>query len=196
MRLFVALHLDDLVRDRLARVPVPGSTAGSRVRRVKPHNLHVTLKFLGDVEDARIPAVITALKNASSQVRPFDLAVAALGTFGPRKAPRVLVAGCDGGKDLVILHARIEQELEPLGFETEPRQFRPHVTLARTDERKRRHGEGLRPIEVLLNRPDWSEETFGTVRIDSISLVSSLLGAGGARYENVAIASLAGGQEE
>lgn len=127
-RLFVAIDLPDAVKDDLTEL-----CYGLRgVRWVKRNQLHLTLRFIGDVEDD----LVDTLSDALAQVRavPFTFQLQGVGQFPPRGAPRVIWVGVKAPPDLQRLHRQIESVLQPLGIEPEDRPFSPHITLARLKE--------------------------------------------------------------
>jgi len=124
-RLFVAVDLPAETRARLAVLAggVPGA------RWVPPEQLHITLRFIGEVDNGVFADVIDAL--ADVHMPPFPVAVAGLGHFPPRGAPKVLWAGVADGAPLIRLHDKIERRLQALGLAPDGRKFTPHLTLAR-----------------------------------------------------------------
>lgn len=151
----------------------------SRARNVAwvaPENLHVTLKFLGSVEEERLPAVGGTLAAVASAVRGFELAIAGLGAFPTVTRPRVVWAGLTAGAEpLASLAAAVEVALEPLGFAREERPFVGHVTLGRVREPRR--DPGL--TRALTAAPGRS---FGRMAVDRLTLMRSDLSPRGARY--------------
>ena len=128
-RLFVALSLPDTVRDIVAQLaePLPG------VNWTRPEQLHVTLRFLGGVEDERIPALIERLEPV--HVEPFILPLEGVGTFPPKRPPRVLWLGVGKGHPrLFQLRQRLDDALLSTGLQLDVRTFHPHITLARCAE--------------------------------------------------------------
>jgi 2'-5' RNA ligase len=102
------------------------------VKWVAAENLHLSLKFLGDVEDAQEPALRSALQNvAKHSGRPIVLQVSGFGVFPDYRSPHVLWAGVTADPALELLQHTVEQTFAPLGFPTEARPFRPHVTIGR-----------------------------------------------------------------
>ncbi len=97
MRLFVAVHLPDDVRERLGRIQDRLRLAQADVSWVKPANLHITLKFLGETEPKRLDRVQAALAEVAAEAAPFSVEVAGVGTFGGR-IPRVVWAGVREGE--------------------------------------------------------------------------------------------------
>ncbi|MCL6640552.1 MAG: RNA 2',3'-cyclic phosphodiesterase [Candidatus Rokubacteria bacterium] len=143
---------------------------------VAPENLHVTLKFLGSVEEERLTAVGEALASVASAARGFELAVAGLGAFPTPTRPRVVWAGIAGGAEpLASLAAAVEVALEPLGFPREKRPFVGHVTLGRVREPRRAPGLA-RALTAAADR------AFGRTAADRLTLMRSDLSPRGARY--------------
>ena len=143
MRLFLAIELPEDVRRHLERVATAlkySPDLASSVTWVKRENLHVTLKFLGEVEDTRIPQITAALADLSSD--PIQLMADRM-LFFPKRGP-VHVVGVEVGGDtarLSKLHAQIETRCAELGFMRESRAFVGHITLGRS--RKGERGSGL-----------------------------------------------------
>lgn len=147
---------------------------------VKPENIHLSLKFLGEVEETREPELRTALQRAAgtgSEPRPLTLQVTGFGVFPDYHRPHVLWAGVTPEPGLELLQHGVEQAFAPLGFPTEARTFRPHVTLARSArEAKPRDFAGL---EELLRGIEFDE----TVTVADIDLMQSTLQPGGPVYQ-------------
>jgi 2'-5' RNA ligase len=182
LRLFVACELPDDVRDALGRVQDDiRRTAGDKLRWVRPEGIHVTLKFLGEVEATRVEGITSALAFA---IQPFELQVrpAALGTFGGNQL-RVLWVGLEGDiEPLVSLAGAVDAALEPLGFPREQRPFAAHLTLARP--RNTVHPAELRTLASLVRRYETPRLPPMTLR--SVSLMQSTLGRGGSVYTRLA----------
>ncbi len=173
-RLFVAVRLAERVRDALARAPLPRPGRGGSVRSVDAQNLHLTLKFLGDVEEARVPGLTEALRTASRGVEPFEIEVAGLGVFPPRGAPRVVWAGVEGGESLERLHRRVEEACGSVGLPRDERAYVPHVTVARVRDRVR--------DPVLPRAAGGEAQRFGTSPVTGTTLFESELRPDGARH--------------
>jgi 2'-5' RNA ligase len=140
MRLFVAVDLDDLARraaarsiDRLRQI-VQQTAPRSRITWVEADRLHVTLRFLGEVDPERAGQVERRLAEPWP-MQPFAVELGRAGVFPVSGAPRVIwLAVNDGGGLLARLHEELEARLVPLGFEPEGRAFRAHLTLGRVRE--------------------------------------------------------------
>ena len=171
LRTFVAIELGDPARAAVAEYlatlrPTPG------VAWTRPENLHVTLKFLGDVATARISELSARLAAATADVPAFTMTVAGVGAFPNVARPRVLWVGCKA-PTLPALAAAVDGACVGAGFAAEARAFHPHATLGRVREGKR---GGL---SFLAG--DGGRE-FGASLASGIVLFASMLGRGGARY--------------
>jgi 2'-5' RNA ligase len=182
VRTFVAVLLPDRVRAALTGVcgALRESTQG--LAWVRPDNLHVTLRFLGEIEPVALDGVREAVAAAAAAVAPFTMTVEGLGSFPSGRPPRVVWAGVTaGGAGLLALHGALDAALVARGFPGEPRAFHAHVTLARA--RAPRGAGGL--AGVLGAGPE-----FGEVRVTALHLMRSELDPRGARYSVLAEAPL------
>jgi 2'-5' RNA ligase len=134
MRLFVALEIPEAVRREVARRIAGLRERLPRAKWVDPANLHLTLLFFGQVDDAKVPALAAALGEAFAKHPPLELRLADAGTFPPRRPARVAWIGMESPGDLSGLQADASAAaVEAIGFEPEERPFHPHVTLARCE---------------------------------------------------------------
>ncbi|MCR4399105.1 MAG: RNA 2',3'-cyclic phosphodiesterase [Firmicutes bacterium] len=132
IRCFIAVPLDPRTQEAVAAVARPLVAAGRPVKWVEPHNLHFTLKFLGDVPERKLGAVGRAVSRGVSGFPRFEVVMGGVGTFPPGKPPRVVWLGVRGGRDtLADLAAAVDRELVREGFPAEKRAFAPHLTLGR-----------------------------------------------------------------
>jgi 2'-5' RNA ligase len=167
IRLFVALALPDSVAEplKLLQAGVPGA------RWMEREQLHLTLRFIGEV-DGRDAA---AIDDALSQIRAprFTLELKGVGEFGG-KTPRALWAGVRAESEIVHLQRKIESALQRIGLEAEERKFKPHVTLARL-----RAAPVGRVIDYLADHALYASVPF---EVNTFILYSSKLAAGGSLY--------------
>ena len=177
MRLFVALNVPSQLRQAVWQATAPLRDRGLPVKWVHPEGIHLSLKFLGDVADERESELAAALGRAAVGTRALSLALGGFGVFPDFQRPRVVWVGVAGEPALEILQHRVEQEFAPLGFPTEARPFRPHITLGRAGREARpRDFAGL---EQLLNAIDFSE----TVTVADVELMESTLQPEGPVYQ-------------
>lgn len=188
IRAFVAIDLPPRVQADLGRFVQVLQRAGAPVSWVKPDRIHLTLKFLGDVSEERIPAICAALQSVADQAEPFVLQAAGCGAFPTLKQMRVVWVGLRGDEPaLRALQGRVEEALEPLGFEPEGRPFRAHLTLGRV-----RGSQRVRVLqEALLSNQSFSAEAFD---VGDLVLYKSVLRPEGAQYTPLCRAAFPGGR--
>jgi 2'-5' RNA ligase len=167
-RLFVAIDFPEPVRRELALLCFGLPDA----RWVPPEQLHLTVRFIGEVEGS----VLLDVRDALGDVRaaPFDLRLRGMGHFPPRGRPSVLWAGVDGGDGLRVLHDRVEAAVTRAGLPPEARNFAPHVTMARL--------KGTHPRRVADYLTEHALFSVGPFAVESFHLYSSVLGPKGAAH--------------
>ena len=183
----MAVHLDAATRAAVVRAAAAlrESAGPLPVSWVSPDNVHVTVKFLGGIAEARIPPLVTALQAAMTTVAPFALELGGLGAFPSVTRPRVLWAGISrGGSNLMALAGRVDDALAAEGVARESREFSPHVTIGRVRE--------LRRIPDLTHALGVATQPFGGVAVASIALMRSDLSPRGARYTPLAVVPFGG----
>src|SRR5437764_13550010 len=133
LRTFIGIDLGKTVRDKAVALQDSLARAGSDVKWVEPENLHVTLLFLGEVDDRDVPAVCRAVADCCHQHDPFTMSVETVGCFGNPRRPRTVWIGVgEGTQKVVALHDALEETLLELGcYRREDRQFTPHIPLGR-----------------------------------------------------------------
>ncbi len=187
MRCFIAIELPEDVRSQLGALQERFGHRGKAVRWVRPDAMHLTLKFLGEVPDARLPAVCDALSEVASPCEPFEFAVRRTGCFPPRGGVRVVWAGVEEPTEhLLTCQALCEDAMEELGFAREHRPYVPHLTLGRVKDP--RGASGLR--ELVAECEDFEA---GWVDVDRLVLMESHLSPKGAEYTVAHHADLTGG---
>lgn len=175
MRAFIAVDLSDHVRQRLAEVISRLRRADIRVAWVRAGNLHVTMKFLGDIDEEMIPDLCCILDRIAAQETCFKVTLTGTGFFPPRGRPRVLYAATGQQQQFVNIIERLDRELVPIGFDPE-KNFVPHVTLARI--------KGARHLSRLYD--ELEEITFkSTFSVNALTLYRSILQPSGVRYERL-----------
>ncbi len=177
MRLFVALEIPSTVRENLADLLKTLRAVSPQTRWIRPENLHVTLKFIGEVPETKFTAIRSALTVARSD-QPATLEFRGLGFFPNEKHPRVFWAGIEASPNLKILAEEIEQATEKLGIQRERRPFSPHLTLARFEPPRL-------PVELRAAIQQNAALNFGSLRTSQFHLIESKLKPSGAEYTTV-----------
>jgi len=187
VRTFVAIEISPEVRTRARKLMDQLQQVDAKIRWVDPAQLHLTLKFLGEIDLLEIPQVCKVVEQVASATPPFSLRVASAGAFPDLVRPRTVWLGIEEDNDEIIaLHAQLETALESLGFRSEKRRFRPHLTIGRV----RGEGPGVAELARLLeeNRDYFS----GVIDVDAVVVLSSEQQRGAQVYEALGTATLEG----
>lgn len=168
MRAFIAVELSDELKQKLEALG--RELEGPLLRPVGPENLHMTLVFLGDIDEGMREKVVGELKGISA--KPFTLTIRGAGVFPNENFIRVVWAGAESG-ELAGLQKQIAEKMHSLGFKRE--QFSPHITIARA--------KGKVDVGAFLSRH--AGEEFGSCTVDRVLLKKSALTPKGAVYEDV-----------
>jgi len=141
IRCFIAIELDQSITKKLAqiqrRLKHHYHLHDASIKWVRPENIHLTLKFLGDVPDSQINDICHAVSQAAQPFEPFDFQIGSYGCFPPHAAARVLWVGLtNGAEKLHQLAQAVDNQLSTLGFNAERRPFHAHLTLARIKQNK------------------------------------------------------------
>jgi RNA 2',3'-cyclic 3'-phosphodiesterase len=181
VRLFVALDLPNAVRQSLRDLIARLKPECRGAKWVRPEGMHVTLKFIGEVDVEKLDPICAALAEVHS-ARPVDINFRAVGFFPNERRPRVLWCGVNAPENLAELAAGVERALVPLGIAAEAREFVPHLTLARF----RTEGSSARDLEKLVRSAnDLKSYDFGAARETEFHLIESLLKPSGAEYKRL-----------
>ncbi len=192
MRCFVAVELPGLIRDLLGKQSEglqEGLANEKHIRWVRPGNIHLTLKFLGEVSPERLDSIKSRLLEAVAGQPPFDLEAGGFGCFPSRERPRVLWVGVvDPTGVLGRLQSMLERSLESLGFRPETKPFHPHLTLGRVRKGLRR--EEMRELAAELAKVEVQHLAGWTV--EDVVLFRSDLSPSGPTYTRLAAYLLEG----
>ena len=183
LRAFIAVEIAHEVINRIAAAIDQLRPQVKGIRWLAPANLHLTLKFLGNIDESQVEAIGHALTEA---LRPFPrctISAKGLGVFPNVKRPRVLWVGLVGDQ-LILLAAKVESALAPLGFMPEERSFTPHLTIGRWRQTDRSD----RTLEQALSK--WRSFEFGQSPVDEVILFQSVLKPAGATYTRLRVIAL------
>jgi 2'-5' RNA ligase len=185
MRLFIALDIDEEIRRRIGRFVEGVRGFAPDVRFVGPESFHITLKFLGETNQA--DQIKAALRGVSE--KQFAISFRGYGFFPGAKNARVFWAGIEAGPELQELASAVDAAMLPLGFEREKGPYRPHLTLARSGSGRPRRTRGDRPnatfaaLDHKLSQLPPPE--FGTMTAREFHLYESKLSPRGAQYTKI-----------
>ena len=188
IRSFIAIELPDEVKSALAQLQAQLKTGKQLpVKWVDPYSIHLTLKFLGNIDLNKVREITGAMEAAAQGISPFKLEVKDVGVFPNLKRVRVVWVGVSGEvAQLSQLQQRTESNLVPLGFARESRSFTPHLTLARV--REQASPDEQQSFGELIASTKF--ETVYEFDVDSINLMKSQLTREGAIYSRISSVKL------
>lgn len=175
VRTFIAIEIPSSIQQQIADLQSMLKRENARISWTKSENIHLTLKFLGDVESDRIDPIPDAVLRACRNVHPFRLTVEATGFFPNRENPKVLWIGCKGDLEtLFALQKDIENELAKSGFKKEKRKYSAHLTVGRV-----KSSFGIRPV---IEKMEASLFNAGEFVVKNINVMKSVLHPQGSIY--------------
>jgi len=180
IRTFIAVSLSSSILASVEKLMRTLQTDCEEVRWVEPKNLHVTLKFLGDIPLNDLPQLIHTITQSTSQTDSFDLTFQGFGAFPNRESPKTIWIGCrEGSERLVQLAEKIDEGLHSLGFPREARRFSPHLTIGRI----KKPVQGSPLMSIFDEQQD---RLFGSCSISEVQIISSELTRRGPIYDELA----------
>jgi len=187
LRAFIAIKLPDDVIEFLGQIQSSLKKDGLDIKEIKwvrPESIHLTLKFLGDINPSEIDALGAAIKTAAKALGPLTLSATGLGAFPSVKRPRVLWSGVGGDLEVLgRLHARLDEALSVLGMEKENKRFKAHLTLARIKG-------SVRPEVIVDAVSRYGNQASRGFAADRIYLIKSELKPGGPQYSDLLCAPM------
>jgi RNA 2',3'-cyclic 3'-phosphodiesterase len=186
IRAFIAIELPAAVHQKLNDVERQlqvraGETARRAVRWVPGNNIHLTLKFLGDVATDQLPVIARRLEEEAANHSGFELIIGGLGTFPNPRRPRVIWVGCEGSPGLSELQKAVDLSMQPLGYPGEERPFSPHLTLGRVGDQAR----GDEVAQLVRGLGEIKIGELARVQVEQFHLFKSELRPGGAVYTSL-----------
>ncbi len=190
-RAFIPVELPDDIRNRLGQVAkhLKEQLEEIPIRWVPPDNIHLTLKFLGEVSDSNFEMLTKIIAAETAGHRPFEMSIGGVGAYPNTRRPRVIWVGVEAPPEMFSLQRGIDGETARLGYASEKRKFSPHLTLGRVG--RNASSRAVREISQILSK---SEVGFlGVARVEQVHLYRSELKPGGAIYTRLFSAQLTGG---
>jgi len=187
MRTFIAIELPETIRSSLSKLQESLKETGSDVKWVEPHNIHLTLKFLGEINEAKLEQVNAILDTIAETNSSFCLRISELGAFPNIDCPKIIWVGIDkGGAETKKIAAFLEEKLSLIGFPKESREFSTHITIGRIRSGKNR----LKLVNDLdVKKEDFTGRNLETT-VTKITLFKSSLSPKGPTYTTLKEASL------
>ncbi len=187
IRAFVAIALPEDVQLRLGEISQSLFKLRLDARFVASGSVHLTLKFLGNIEEGEVEKLGEVMQESVQGIPPFEVEMRSLGVFPHPAKPRIVWVGVEGGKKLPELYRRIEMRFEKMGFAREPRPFHPHLTLLRLKSAK-----NWRDLTRFVAE-EGPHQRAGVAAVRAVSLYQSTLRSNGAVYTKLATAELGNG---
>ena len=184
IRTFIGVDINPDTVQKVSELLVQLKPRLPGIRWVPSRNFHFTLKFLGDIEEAKIDPIAHALERALCPFPRFTINVKSLGVFPDGKRPRILWVGLEGNR-LPALALEIERALEPLGFTPDERGFLPHLTVGRW----RQFESSAKTLAAELDK--WQRHQFGESKVAEVIFFRSELKPEGAFYHPLKVVALA-----
>ncbi len=185
MRTFIAIELPEEIKKQIEQLQAPLKRTDTFVSWVKPGNIHITLKFLGEVPEDKINEVFSATQKALEGTRKFTMSLKGTGVFPNLRRPRVIWIGTGSGEEeLSIMAKRIEEEMERVGFPKEKRKFSAHFTVGRV--------KSPRNIEKLMELVESTDFQTEDIEVNEVVVMRSQLHPAGAIYTPLKKIPLAG----
>jgi 2'-5' RNA ligase len=180
VRAFIAIELPPHIRQELNLIlkQLQERLSHAAIRWVPANNIHITLKFLGDVSISNLELLKKILDTEGHRHKSFDIAVNGLGAYPTIHRPRVIWVGVEAPAEMEALHRSIEAETQRLGYAAEERRFSPHLTLGRISHTAR--PQDIHDISSILT--DYTVGSLGIASVEKVVLFRSELTPGGAIY--------------
>ncbi|MCX5715275.1 MAG: RNA 2',3'-cyclic phosphodiesterase [Candidatus Omnitrophica bacterium] len=186
MRTFIAIPLSNEIKQELSKIQSEFKQTNADVKWVEPENIHLTLKFLGEVTEEFLPKVKDALTKAISGFKSFEISISGIGAFPKLDYPRAIWVGIEKGKDETkSIAEKLEDELEKLGFAREEREFSAHLTIGRVKSSKNKEA-----LKKILLTTAGQQLTTDSQKVSSITLYQSKLSPHGPTYATLHEAKL------
>ncbi len=181
IRSFISVPLSPLITGGASKLIKKLKPFDEGIKWVPLDNFHLTLQFLGEVDNTEVPAICNRLRGIADDYDPFELSFAGTMALPSMQRPRIICAKVeDPTGSLVQMVGELETEMADLGFKQEPRDYVPHLTLGRTRSNTRRASP-----EIMAEMAQLGEYTLGDMVVDELQLTASFLDKGGPTYQTM-----------
>lgn len=184
IRIFIAIALSDEIREKLRQVTESLKKTDADVKYVEPENAHLTLRFLGYVNEPRLEDIKVALETTLDGITPFEVSFSEIGAFPNVNVPRVVWLGISrGGEELRRIRGRLEESLSRIGIEKEGREYHSHLTVGRVKSGRGRN----KLVSWLKSNVDLE---IGSMKVSEVVLMESVLKKEGPEYSPLKVVNL------
>lgn len=178
MRCFIAIDLPEELKRQIELVINLIAPLSKDIKWVPSENIHLTVKFLGEVKEDRLPEIEQRLRDICRIHAPFSISVRGTGAFPNEKSPNVIWIGVNKSDRLKSLYLDIDNSLSEAGFEKESRKHSPHLTIGRVKSRKD-------ILQVMNSLHEFRSKLFGNADVVEVHLMKSILRPSGSEYSKV-----------
>lgn len=178
MRCFISIELPRELKKEMDAATASLRASNADIKWVSPENLHLTLKFLGDTPEELLPRIKEELASALREKARFRVRLSGIGVFPDRRRPRVIWIGMQDSDNLLLIQKSVDDAMAKLGYESEGRPFRAHLTLGRIRS-QRGLDAVLRVFDVL------KDMVFGDMEVEAVSVMKSELSPKGSKYSEL-----------
>ena len=180
MRTFIAVELPKEIRNHLSKIQEQLKSTGARVKWVEPKNIHLTLKFLGEINSQKLEKIIKILDDCVADKQSFPVSITSIGAFPKLNYPKVIWAGIDtGDKEIKEIVKLLDEKIQKIGIPKEERSFSSHITIGRV----RTFENKDKLLEELIKLGTNKELTGFEFSLSKITLFKSTLTSSGPIYE-------------
>lgn len=185
-RIFIALLINNELKNGLIQIQEKLKVSKAEVKWVSHEGIHLTLKFLGNVEDFQMENIYAIVSAVVANFSPFTISLSSLNAFPGMSRPQIIWVGIQQGREVICeINQQIEDNLVSLGFEKEKKRFSPHLTIGRVKGNKR-------CAELTSLLPKIESSNIGQMRVEAIHIMKSQLTSQGAIYSVLKEISLKG----
>lgn len=179
MRIFIAIDPGNEIKEKIQEIKTKIDVLGSGVKWVEKENLHITLKFLGEINETMLNNVKSCIENIKNECGSFDIKLCSIGVFPNVKDARVIWVDIkEGQQELKLLSEKIDAKLNKIGFSRENRPFSPHLTIGRV-----KGYINPESLKTIIN--DFKDYQIGKFTVKSICIMRSILKPTGPVYSLV-----------
>ncbi|MBQ2636525.1 MAG: RNA 2',3'-cyclic phosphodiesterase [Methanobrevibacter sp.] len=182
VRAFLAIDLDDDLKPKINKIIKEFKQIDTRIKYVELANLHLTLKFFGDIDTNGLELLEEKIAGVVSEMKPFDIKIKGCGAFPNNNRINVIWVGIEDDAILKDLHDKLDKEFNKLGFDLD-KKFSTHLTIGRMKSAKNKS-------QVKSTIEEFSDVGIGEMKVDKISLKKSTLTPSGPIYEDIKVFEL------
>lgn len=187
MRAFIAIELPEQIKSRLSELQALLKKSGADVKWVEPQNIHLTLKFLGEIDEVKSVKIAGMIEEIAQDAKQFRINLSSCGAFPRIEFPRVIwIAVNKGDKEVKILAEKLEERIEKFGIAREERIFSSHITIGRVKSPVNKD----KLVRALKETENYFEGENTEFDVTKITLFKSTLGPNGPAYEPLKVINL------